>query len=115
PLELRLSGTFQRVPGPAIAANYSFRSNQAIGLGRAFAAVTTKTVQIIEPGTMYEEPFHQLDLRLTRRLSVGRSKFDLMADLYNVFNSNGIVRLNATYGSNWLRPTQILEGRLFKI
>jgi hypothetical protein len=117
PVRLRLSGTFQRVPGPVIAANYSFRSNEAIGLGRSFAAgsTATRTVQIIEPGRMYDKPFHQLDLRLTRRLQVRRHRVDLMADLYNVLNSNGIIRLNTTWGQNWLRPTQILEGRLFKI
>lgn len=115
PKALRLSGTFQYVPGPAIAANYSFRSNEAVGLGRAFTAGTTRTVQLIEPGLMYEKGFNQLDVRLARRFGIGGAKLDLMADLYNVFNSNGVVRLNTTYGSNWLRPTQILEGRLFKI
>jgi carboxypeptidase family protein len=117
PVRLRLSGTFQRVPGPVIAASYSFRSNEAIGLGRSFAAgaTATRTVQVIEPGLMYEKPFHQLDLRLTRRVQLRRHRFDLMADLYNVFNSNGIIRINTTWGNNWLRPTQILEGRLFKI
>jgi hypothetical protein len=115
PWDLRASGTFQYVPGPAIAANYSFRSNEAIGLNRAFTGATTKTVQLIEPGTLYEAGFNQLDLRLTKKVRMGGSKnLDLMADLYNVFNDNGVVRLNTTYGSNWLRPTQILEGRLFK-
>jgi hypothetical protein len=42
PVQLRLSGTFQRVPGPTIAANYSFRANEAIGLGRGFAAGPTR-------------------------------------------------------------------------
>ena len=117
PAQLRLSGTFQRVPGPVLAANYSFRANEAIGLGRPFAAgaTATRTVQIIEPGQMYDDPFNQLDLRLTRRFQVGRGRFDLMADLYNVFNSNGVIRVNNTWGNNWLRPTQILEGRLFKV
>jgi hypothetical protein len=115
PRSLRLSGTFQYVPGPAIAANYSFRSNEAVGLNRAFTAGTTRTVQLIEPGTLYEKGFSQLDVRLSRRVRLGGAKLDLMADLYNVFNSNGVLRLNTTYGSNWLRPTQILEGRLFKI
>ncbi len=116
-MQLRLSGTFQRVPGPTIAASYSFRANEAIGLGRAFAAgpTATRTVQIIEPGLIYEDPFNQLDLRLTRRFQLTRGRLDLMADLYNVFNSNGVIRLNNTWGSNWMRPTQILEGRLFKI
>jgi hypothetical protein len=112
---LRLSGTYQYVPGPALTASYSFRSNEAIGLGRAFTGVTTKTVQLIEPGTLYEKGFNQLDLRMTRRFDLGGRRLDLMADLYNVFNSNGIVRFNNSWGANWLRPTQILEGRLFKI
>src|SRR6185436_4950062 len=115
PWDLRASGTFQYVPGPASQANYSFRSNEAIGLNRAFTGATTKTVQLIEPGTLYEAGFNQLDLRLTKKVRLGGAKnLDLMADLYNVFNDNGVVRLNTTYGSNWLRPTQILEGRLFK-
>jgi hypothetical protein len=53
-------------------------------------------------------------MRLSRRVTLGNTKVDLMAALYNIFNSNGVLRLNTTYGSNWLRPTQILEGRLFK-
>jgi hypothetical protein len=115
PASLRLSGTFQYVPGPAIAANYSFRSNEAIGLGRNFTAGATRTVQLIEPGLLYEPGFAQLDLRLSRRINVAGKRIELMADLYNAFNSNGVVRLNTTYGPNWLRPTQILEGRLFKV
>lgn len=115
PWALRVSGTFQWVPGPAIAANYNFRSNAAIGLGRNFSSGSTRTVQIIEPGTMYEPGFAQLDLRLARRVRIAAQSLDLMADLYNVFNDNGVVRLNTTYGPNWLRPTQILEGRLFKV
>jgi outer membrane receptor protein involved in Fe transport len=103
------------VPGPAIAANYSFRSNAAIGLGRNFSSGSTRTVQIIAPGSMYEPGFAQLDLRLARRVRIAAQSLDLMADLYNVFNDNGVVRLNTTYGPNWLRPTQILEGRLFKV
>ena len=104
PAGLRLSGTFQYVPGPAIAANYSFRSNEAIGLGRAFTAGATRTVQLIEPGMLYEKGFNQLDLRLSRRLSLAGGRLDLMADLYNVFNSNGVVRLNTTYGAELAAP-----------
>jgi hypothetical protein len=39
-------------------------------------------------------------------------------DLYNVFNSNWPYTLNANFSnqatSAWLRPTNVLQGRMFK-
>jgi hypothetical protein len=40
-----------------------------------------------------------------------------MLDLYNVFNSNNVLRMNGAYGSNgaaWGRPQAIVPGRLVK-
>jgi hypothetical protein len=46
-------------------------------------------------------------------------RFRVDADLYNVFNSNWPFTLNNTFStaatSQWLRPTNVLQGRLFKI
>jgi hypothetical protein len=36
-------------------------------------------------------------------------------DLYNSLNANPVLALNNTYGSQWQRPTQILQGRLLKL
>ena len=35
-------------------------------------------------------------------------------DLYNALNANSILSLNTRYGSAWLRPIQILDGRIVK-
>jgi hypothetical protein len=35
-------------------------------------------------------------------------------DVYNAANASSILAINTTYGSNWLRPTSILRGRLVK-
>jgi len=46
---------------------------------------------------------------------VQRSRIQASVDLFNVLNSSAILGLNTTYGSSWLSPTQILQGRLIKI
>jgi hypothetical protein len=35
-------------------------------------------------------------------------------DLANLLNGNAIQRSNNAYGTSWLRPTYILEGRVIK-
>jgi hypothetical protein len=112
------SGTFQFVPGPTITARYSASNSEIIGLGRDLAAGRNATVavELIEPQTMFERAMKQLDLRLTRRFRIAGSRsLQMSADLYNVTNDNAVIRLNTTYGPQWLRPIQILEGRLFRI
>jgi hypothetical protein len=34
--------------------------------------------------------------------------------MYNLFNANPVLALNNTFGPQWQRPTQILQGRLLK-
>jgi hypothetical protein len=52
---------------------------------------------------------------------MGRSRLTVMADLYNAFNSawvfsqNGTLGTNYTVSSNWLRPTNVLTARMFKM
>jgi hypothetical protein len=38
-----------------------------------------------------------------------------MLDVYNLFNASPITQVNTRYGADWLRPTQILPARLFKV
>ena len=33
---------------------------------------------------------------------------------YNVLNANNVLSDNQTYGSNWLKPTRVMDGRLFQ-
>jgi hypothetical protein len=83
-------------------------------------------VQLIEPGTMYTPRRTQIDLRLSRSFKVGGTKrVQVMADIYNLTNSNASVgatsnageppaAINTTYGSAWLSPRNILQARYVK-
>ena len=65
---------------------------------------------------------HQLDLRVAKRVRMGsQRRLTVMADLYNAFNSDWVFSQNGTLGTNytvsstWLRPTNVLSARMFKI
>ena len=44
----------------------------------------------------------------------GSRRVQALVDLYNLFNANPVLAHNNNFGSQWQRPTQILQGRLLK-
>jgi hypothetical protein len=115
--DVQLAATFQSLPGPQILASRSYSNAEiAPSLGRNLAtgANGVAAVQLIEPGTMYDERLYQLDLRASKVFRLGRSRLQANVDLYNAANAGSILSINNTYGSSWLRPTNILQGRLLR-
>jgi hypothetical protein len=122
PMQFLVSATFQNLAGIPDGANYP-APNSAIApsLGRNLAAcgnrvpcAVTQTIPLIPPNTMFEDRMTQLDVRVAKTVVVSRARVLLAMDLYNAFNASPILGVNSTYGPNWLRPTQILDGRLVK-
>lgn len=114
---ISVSATFQSRPGPAISASWS-APNSFTTLGRAFNVGSTKTVQLIEPGTMYGERVNQVDVRFGKSFKVDRARIRASMDVYNFMNSNAVLTQNTTFSatnSTWLRPTSIMPGRLIKL
>ena len=111
PIEVQVSGTFQSIPGPQIAANFVASSALvAQSLGRPLAGgAANATINLVEPGTMYGERLNQLDLRFAKILRYGGSKTLLNLDLYNALNGNAVLQESSTYG-NWRQPQGILIG-----
>jgi len=118
PWTIQVSGTFQNVPGPQIAANTVYTSAQvAPSLGRPLASAATVTVNVIKPGTLYGERMSQLDVRLSKTVTIGQTRVQGMFDIYNALNGNAVVAVNNTYGTTgatWLVPQRILPARLVK-
>jgi hypothetical protein len=122
PWQLHVSGVFQSLPGVPIDASVVATNAQvAAALGRPLAACSgrvpctaTATLVALEPNTMFEDRLNQLDLRLTRSLTIGRAQVRAMFDIYNVFNAGTVLGSNSRYGTAWLTPTAILGGRTLK-
>jgi hypothetical protein len=125
PGAMTVSGVFQNSSGPVILADYN-ATNAEIrpSLGRNLAAGVngTATVPLIVPQTVFEDRRTQLDLRVSKRWRVGRTvRVDANVDIYNALNGSSVMRVNTTYGSQWLRPIgdsyapgAIMMGRLFE-
>ena len=122
PYDVQISGTFQSIPGPALSANWSISNAIANAgptpLGRNLSAGTA-TVVLMEPNTVFGDRLNQFDMRFARIFRTNRYRVQIMADVYNVFNQAAVLSYNTTFStaatSEWLHPTDVLQGRLVKI
>jgi hypothetical protein len=119
---VRLSATFQSVPGPVFAlpvfpptpgilANYTVTSAIA---GRTLTNGTI-TTKLIEPGTQYGDRTNKLDLRVAKLFRFGNARIDPFIDFFNIFNQSAVVSENTTYGPSWRVPSDILNGRVIEL
>jgi Carboxypeptidase regulatory-like domain len=133
PWDVQFSGTYQFTrgvqtggTGPAILATWAVASAQFASpavstLGRALnAGSATKNIQLIREGLEYgDQNLHQLDLRASKRFRFSQYRVRFDFDLYNLFNSNWPYTVNTTFStaatSSFLRPTNVLQSRFFKI
>ena len=112
PYAIRISGTFQSVPGPVIAANNIYTAVPP-SLGRPFFAGQS-TVNVVEPGTSYGDRLNQIDLRFSKLLNLGQGRVDLNVDLYNAFNSDAILTQQNAYGATWQNALTVIQPRFVK-
>ena len=121
---LETAATFQNLPGIPITASYvatNARIAPSLGrnLGQCGTAATcngTVTVAILSaPNTLLGDRLNQVDVRLSKRIDVGRARVMGMLDVYNLFNASTITAVNTRDGPAWLQPLAILPARLFKV
>jgi hypothetical protein len=128
PWGLQLAGVYQFSrgvqtggAGPSIQAGWTM-SNALINpfLGGNWRGVASRTVQLIREGAEYgEHNLNQLDVKLGKRFDLGRARLRVDFDLYNVFNSSWPFTVSSVYSTSsvgqWLRPTNVLTHRFFKL
>jgi hypothetical protein len=130
PFDIQVSGTYQFTrgvqtggAGPAILATWTAPAAQVTqALGRPLSAgrPSGAIISLIQPGTVYgEHNLSQLDLRASKRFRFGQYRFRVDFDAYNIFNSNWPFSVTNTFStlptSQWLRPTNVLQARFFKL
>ena len=118
PLDFQVSATFQDLPGIPITASHVVTNAEiAPSLGRNLAAGVrgTATIDLIEPGTMREDRRRQLDLRLARSMRFGQTRVLGTFEAFNALNASSVLQTTTRYGPAWMRPSEILSARLFKV
>ena len=113
PLGLSVSATWQNRAGPQKLASYVVSGPQTT-LGRALS-LGTATAPLIAPGTEYADRMNQVDVRIAKSLKFATTgRVQATMSVFNLFNANSTLVWNTTYGSSWLTPSLILQGRLVK-
>jgi hypothetical protein len=105
--------------GAYTATNAQIAPSLGRNLGACGTAVvcTARTTVSLVPAWEggYEDRLTQVDLRLTKIVRIRHVRIQGMLDAYNIFNANTVLSVVTTVGSNYLKPTQIVAGRLFKV
>ncbi len=116
PWDVSISAAFQSLPGPEIIANFN-AGNSVVqpSLGRRLAGGARNTsVNLVEPGTEYDERTTRLDLRFAKILRFGGTRTSLNVDLFNVFNSNDVQLINPNFRA-FRRPEAIITARFVRL
>ena len=116
---VRVSATYQSLPGPQIGANVIYTNTDIAagrvqGLGRATFLANQATVNVMQPGTVYGDRLNQIDFRATKIFNVGKGRLETNFDVYNLGNSDAILTQINTFGATWLRPTAVIQPRFVK-
>lgn len=102
-----------------MATNAQIAPSLGRNLGQCGTAATcngTVTIaNVFAPNTEFDDRLTQVDVRLSKRIPIGRARVMAMFDVYNLFNASTITAVNTRYGPAWLQPIAILPARLFKV
>jgi hypothetical protein len=121
---IQVSGTFQSYPGNPINAQAAGdlaapEAGLAVNYRVTPALVPNLTqplitVRLNEPGSKYLDRYNQLDLRVGKRINVGPFTVDANMDIFNLLNTNVVLRETEIYGPALGQPLEIPQGRLFR-
>ncbi len=129
--QIQISSVVQNLPGQMILAQWNITqadvaANGSLGRALSGGANTSRVVPLIQPGTDYTPRRTQVDFRFAKNFGLsGSRRVQVMADLFNAFNSNAAVgatsnageppaAINTTFGPSWLKPLNILQARYVK-
>jgi hypothetical protein len=127
PWDFQVSALYFNKPGIPIVASRAFTNaeirpslNRDLGQCRGAATCNANVVINMMPtDTEFEDRLQQLDVRASRSFRAGRVRLRANGDLYNVFSAGNVLNMTTRYagptGGQWLRPIQILGGRMFKL
>jgi len=87
-------------------------------LGRPLSQTTSVQVNVIEPGTVYTERLHQLDLRVTKILKFGEDAGESESRRLQCSQQQRTLNFPAAFNPanpvQWERPGVIMPARLAK-
>jgi len=120
PWKIQLSGVYQSIPPATFNPTYVVTSTApGSTLGRPLVEGTITIPNVVAPYTFFTDRVNQVDIRVTKAISIETARFksriDLMADVYNVFNTSPVLTRNAAIGPTFYTPTAVLQAAFLKL
>jgi hypothetical protein len=116
PFNVQVSASVQAVPGPDVAARYTFNSAVA---GVTLTGANNRVVNLVQPNTMFLDYQTQVDGRFSRTFRFGGKRLQGYVDFFNLLNASTVVSVNQAYtpgaSNNWLRPLVVMQARRFQL
>jgi hypothetical protein len=110
PADVMVAGSIREATGLPQSRTYVITTSIVPGLTQV-----TQNVKAAAAGD-FRYPWQNLvDLRLTKSIRTGATRFEPTVDLFNIFNNNAITSANTTIGSSLGRPSAIVMGRLLRV
>ena len=77
------------------------------------------TIQLLPANSLFLDRRNELDVRFGKVLRFGRARSVVSLDIFNALNTDVPITASSTYSltnaASWLRPTNILNARMFKV
>jgi hypothetical protein len=118
PWDFRTSLVYQNIPGFPIGALHTVTSAAAapsLGRNMSAGANATSEIPLIDGSSMFEDRTQIVDLRFSRRFHAGQTTITGNLDMSNAFNANTPQYSNPQYGPEWLRVTNAMSARVFRL
>ena len=121
PFSVNVSGSFQARYGIPKGADYvytcSAAQRAATGCTPLTAGVTSLTVTVVNPATIFYPYVYTNDFRIARQFRQGRMRLEPFVEIFNLLNLSTTLTVNETISDNsrWNEPTAVLQGRRFQI
>ena len=75
----------------------------------------TLTVNLVDPTTRFYDYVNQFDARVARSFRLGRGRLQGFVEIFNLLNASTVLTVNENFGSTWLRPQIIAQGRRLQL
>jgi hypothetical protein len=120
PWKIQFSGVYQSIPPATFNPTYVV-TNTSPGntLGRPLVEGTITIPNVLAPYTLFTDRVNQVDIRVTKAFTFEakhiKGRLELMADVYNVFNTSPVLSRNAAIGPTFYTPTSVLQAAFLKV
>jgi hypothetical protein len=110
PFGIQWSGSLRTATGLPLRRVYTVTRSIVPNLTQV-----NQSIDVVPNGEYRLQNNNLLDMRIAKLVTIGRTRVEAIADIYNVLNSNATTGEVTTIGPSLGRPSAILDGRLLRV